>query len=113
MGAATRPDEVADPAGTFVRWTGWAIVLVSVGVALSLVVRGVDLNPFIVLTVGCGLASGLLAVRTGRALLPLVILVVATYPTIFGWYVYFFLPLLILLAIGGAARGISAIRTGR
>ncbi|HJR97866.1 MAG TPA: hypothetical protein VJ979_08165 [Actinomycetota bacterium] len=95
-----------DSATFFVRWTGWAIVLVSVTVALSLVVRSVDLNPFIVATVGFGLASGLLAARTGRAFFPFLLLVLAAFPTIFGWYVFFYLPLLLLLAVGGAARTI-------
>ena len=94
----------------FVRWTGWAIVLVSVAVAASLVVRQVDLNPFIVTTIGFGVASGLLAARTGHALFAFVLLLLAAYPTIFGWYVFFYVPLLLLLAIGGIARLLSGRR---
>ena len=94
----------------FVRWTGWAIVLVSVVVALSLVARRVDINPYIVGTVGFGIASGLLAAQTGHALVPFVLLVFAAFPTIFGWYVFFYLPLLLLLAIGGVARLMSPLR---
>ena len=49
-------------ATTFVRWVGGATILVSVAVAVSLVARGVDFNPFVLATVLVGLASGLLAV---------------------------------------------------
>jgi hypothetical protein len=88
----------------FVRWVGWATVLLSLAVAISLLGRGVDLNPFIVGTVGFGLASGLLAARTGHAFVPFVLLICAAFPTIFGWYVFFYLPLLLLMLVGGAAR---------
>lgn len=71
---------------------------------ITLLAREVDPNAFIVATVGLGIASGLLAARTGRALLPLGLLVVGAIPTIFGWYVFFYLPLILLLAIGGIAE---------
>lgn len=103
-------DRDDDAATVFVKWVGWAIVLVSVAVALSLVVRRVDLNPFIVGIVGFGLASGLLAARTGRTFFPFLLLLLAAYPTIFGWYVFFYVPLLLLLAIGGVARTVRLVR---
>jgi len=103
-------DRDDDSATVFVKRTGWAIILVSVAVALSLVVRRVDLNPFVVGTIGFGLASGLLAARTGRALIPLLLLLLATYPTIFGWYVFFYLPLLLVLTVGGVAGTIRLFR---
>jgi len=93
-----------DAATRYLRWVGWTIVVVSLVVTVSLVVRRVDLNPFVVVMVAFGLASGLVAARTGRALLAFVLLYVAAFPTIFGWYVFFYLPLFLLLAIGGVAR---------
>ncbi len=83
---------------------GAATIVVSVVVAVSLVARGVDFHPFNIWIVLVGLFSGLLAARTGRAFLALVLLVLAAYPTIFGWYVYFYLPLVLLLMSGGVAR---------
>lgn len=97
-------DRNENSATVFVRWIGWAIVLVSILVAISLVARKVDLNPFIVMTVGLGVASGVVAAQTRHAFFAFVLLLCAAYPTIFGWYVFFYLPLLLLLAIGGAAR---------
>ena len=97
-------------ATTFVRWVGGATIIVSVAVAVSLVVRGVDFNPFVIATVLVGLASGLLAARTGRAFFPFLLLLLAAFPTIFGWYVFFYLPLLLLLVIGGIARLVTSPR---
>jgi hypothetical protein len=97
-------------ATTFVRWVGGATIIVSVGVAVSLVARGVDFNPFVLATVLVGLASGLLAARTGRAFFPFILLLLAAFPTIFGWYVFFYLPLLLLLVIGGVARMMTTQR---
>jgi hypothetical protein len=99
-------------ATVFIRSTGWAIVLVTVVVVLTLIVRRVDLNPFIVGMVGFGLASGLLAARTGRTFVPFLLLLLAAYPTIFGWYVFFYLPLLLLLMIGGVAGSLTRLRRG-
>ena len=97
-------DREDDPVTGYLRWIGWTIVVVNLVVAVSLVVRRVDLNPFIVMTIAFGITSGLVAARTGRALLAFVLLFVAAFPTIFGWYVYFYLPLFLLLALGGAVR---------
>ena len=104
-----RPTEEDEgSATTFVRWVGAATIVVSMTVAVSILARGVDLNPFIAGTVLLGLASGLLAASKGRALLPFVLLLLAAFPTIFGWYVFFYLPLLLLLIVGGVARSVTA-----
>ena len=63
------------------------------------------------MTVVLGGAAGLVAARTGRAFFAFVLLLFAAYPTIFGWYVFFSLPLLLVLAIGGAARFFGGPRT--
>ena len=97
-------------ATTFVRWVGGATIIVSLVVAVSLVIRNVDFNPFVIATVLVGLASGLLAARTGRASFPFLLLLLAAFPTIFGWYVFFYLPLLLLLVIGGIARLVTSTR---
>jgi hypothetical protein len=108
--AFARGDAHEGRATTFVRWVGGATIIVSLVVAVSLVVRSVDFNPFVIATVLVGLASGLLAVRTGRAFFPFLLLLLAAFPTIFGWYVFFYLPLLLLLVIGGIARLVTSPR---
>jgi hypothetical protein len=95
-------------ATTFVRWVGAVTIVVSIAVAISIVARGVDFNVFIAGTVLFGLASGLLAAGRGRAFFPFVLLMLAAFPTIFGWYVFFYLPLLLLLIVGGVARLFAA-----
>jgi hypothetical protein len=41
------------------------------------------------------------------------LLLLAAFPTTFGRYVFFYLPLLILLIVGGVARMLSARTRGR
>lgn len=82
------------------RMVGWAIIAVSVGVFVSLIVR--DVEPVLAVVV-IGLAAGVLTL-TGRAGTAFWLLLVATMPAITSWYVAFYLPLLVLLAVVWARR---------
>jgi hypothetical protein len=100
-------------AGRVVRTVGVLTVAVAIVIPVTLLVRRVDLNPFILVTEAMTIVAAVVALRTRRALPTALLLIVATYSTIFGWYVLFYLPLLVLLAIAGVARAVEAVATRR
>jgi len=84
------------------RVVGWVIIAVNVGVFVSLIVR--DVEPVLaVVVLAFGLAAGALTL-TGRTGAGFWFLLVATVPSITSWYIAFFLPLLVLLAVVWARR---------
>jgi hypothetical protein len=91
-------------ADRLVRLTGILAAAVAIVVPITLIVRHVDLNGFIVAMEVATIAASAIALRTRRALPTAVLLVLAMYPTLFGWYVFFYLPLVAILAVAAAAR---------
>jgi hypothetical protein len=98
-------------AGRVVRTVG--VLTVAIVIPATLLVRRVDLNPYIIVTEAMTIVAAVVALRTRRALPTALLLIVATYSTIFGWYVLFYLPLLVLLAIADVARAVDAVATRR
>jgi hypothetical protein len=97
-----------EPGSKLVRATGVLSVLLSAGVLSSLVVRGVDLNVVNMSTIALGFVAGVVGALTSRALPAGLLMAAATLPTVFGWYVFLYLPFLLLFLLGGIMRARTA-----
>ncbi|MGH2694551.1 MAG: hypothetical protein ACRDJJ_06995 [Actinomycetota bacterium] len=82
----------------------WAI-LVSVGLAASLPLRGVDFNALNLLTLITATLAGAMAIGSSRRpggeglLLADLLMLAAAIPTVFGWVIFLYIPALVMLGV--------------
>lgn len=103
-----------DPAFRLASATGGLLAIrISIGLLISLPLRGVEYNTLNLFTTVAAILAGVLALRGSRCVdgagvgWALTLLILAILPAIFGWVALLYLPSLVLLTLA-AARYITA-----